>query len=259
MIALVLMVDNTTKQGEELVKAYGKILTRHRYGNLRLFFACYHKQWKWFFDLLSESPQLTQTEVACRVRGCVNGGVATAILLFGAKRQMALFPDKFDVVLEMSRGLEDRSEEGKGEAGESSGGRRTREEDGRRRQEKRKEENEIVDKVNRPMDVRNRSTKSNRKEVGGILGSVFGYESSDEEIGEEGSDHSPQCSNGEGQVGRGGVEIVHSEPPTASSNPSPPTQLVEQVNTYFENWCERMGDGSLRRCGVEAWPAWTNH
>lgn len=249
MIALVLMVDNTTKQGEGLVDAYGKILARHRYGNLHLFFACYHKQQRWFFNLLSQSPQLTQTEVACRARGCVNGGVATAILLFGAKRQMALFPDKFDLVLKLCRGMEDKRREGrKEEGGDCSGGEEcTREED--RRQEKRNEERASTDlgKVE--------NVKSNRREVGGVLGSMFGYESSDE-VDKDISSHSVEY----GDSREVGVEVVHCRPAHEPHPPGggSPSRLVEQVNTYFENWCERMGDGSLRRCGVEAWPEWTH-
>lgn len=282
LITLVLLVDNTTKQGEEL-NAYGKILSRHRYGNLRLFYVSYHKHWRWLFDLLSQCPQLTRNEVAWRVRGCVNGGVATAVLLFGAKKQLVLFPECFDVVLKLCRGLEEgidrRGKQEKGgreekeevevmgeeEEWEEIGGEETRGGKGRLGV---KDENVVVrNKTNRPV-VRNRRRKS---ELGGILGSVFGYESSGEESGDHSSDPNQHSEDdGDVQLGRRGVEeveevdfrpahaagsvnSVHHEPCSPSVG-----HTVEQVSTNFENWCEKMADGSLRRCDVEVWPEWTH-
>lgn len=226
--------------------------------------------------MLSQCPQLSRNEVASRVRGCVNGGVATAVLLFGAKKQLALFPESFDVVLKLCRGLEEgtdrrganekegREETGVEGMGEEGGERRPEKKGGERRPEKRggerrpekrdgKDENVAVRKeTNRPMDVKN------KREVGGILGSVFGYESSDEESGDssdpnqqydeddDGVQHRPQSANS-----------AHHDPRPPSAGVGRRTAGLEQVSTSFENWCERMGDGSLRRCGVEVWPEWT--
>lgn len=224
LVTLVLLVDNTTKQGEELAKAYGRILSRHHYGNLRLLFACYHKHWRWFLDLLNQCPEIVHNEAAWRVKGCVSGGVATAVLLFGAKKQLALFPEQFDVVWELCREEEGEGREGEGTArwkqGEGSPGGGVE------------------------------GTNCTKRDVGGVLGSVFGYESSSEDSGDN-SAPDQQFADGKEQVHERLVQ------PGRRCSAGCPAGLVEQVDTSFENWCERMGDGSLRRCGVEVWPEWT--
>jgi hypothetical protein len=184
--------------------------------------------------------------------------VATAILLFGAKKQLALFPEKIDAVVELCRGLDERIEE------ES-------ESEGEKRRGGRGERNSGVEGVmddrcvavgtrkgsKHPLGIRKKNTEP-KKEVGGVLGSLLGYESSadDDDDSDESTSNSNHSDNNDQQRSE--------DRPTQSSNsnhqPHPLSgnmaDLVEQVNTNFENWCERMGDGSLRRCGVEEWPEW---
>lgn len=181
---------------------------------------------------------MSHNEAKWRVKGCVSGDVATAVLLFGAKKQLVLFPERFSVVWELcgGRGVEEGGGEGKGMA-------------------RHKEGEEASGK------------KCRKREVGGVLGSVFGYESSGDEST---SDPHRQFTNGRWSVTeevRDG--LVHAEPASCDSHPASGDGngrrsgvgcpgLVEQVNTSFQNWCERMGDGSLKRCGVEVWPEWTH-
>lgn len=267
LVTLVLLVDSTTKHGEELVRAYGKVLTKHRYRNLRVYFACYCKHRNWYGDLLSQCPCLPRDEVVMRVSGCVCGDVATAMLLFGAKKQLLLFPEKFEVVCELYRGLKREGQEGEG-AGQEERGRRCQ----------------------KRGVARDKAAKRNH-EVGKVLGNTFGYESSSSESddcshGSDDSSHMPHpldgsgdsshmpcplhagsdCSHESGDKGSDGDHLADMPHPLSASpahrpHPLDPSgrgtpSLVEQVHTHFGNWCERLADGTLKRYGVEAWPEW---
>lgn len=157
-------------------------------------------------------PQLDSEEVEFREKGCVSGGVATAMLLFGAKKRFVLFPEKFEVVQELC-GRGERI--GGGERGVSS------------------------ENLSTGQSLR-------RRQVGEVLGTALGYETSDEEDSDSNS------------------KDEHPSPVNSTYKLHPHTgdglymELTEQVCGSFENWCERLGDGSLRRYSVEVWPQWTH-
>lgn len=218
---LVLLVDRTSRQkGEELIRAYGGVLSRFRYRNLQTFFLCHRGNRKWFEGVLKSCPDLSPEEVELRIRGCDSGGVATAVLLFGAKKQLVLFPNKFEVVRRLCGG----GAEGGGRGGA-------------------------------PSDVGDDSSASGRsgsdnlrhREVGRVLGNTLGYESSEEEAsGEEEAglrSHDTSKLNSTHKPHAGGERYL---------------ELMGQVRDSFQHWCERLADGSLKRYRVEVWPEWTH-
>ena len=234
---MILLIENFTKHGQQLLKAYGKVLKKHRYGNLRLFFLCYRSNGRWFEELLDGTTTLNRREAGLRVRGCISGRVATAIVIFGAKKQLVLFPEEFEVVRNLCE-----------------------DEEGREGSE---EESSI-----RKEAVTGKSTGIDSKSVGKILGNTLGYESSDEdESSGENSGHLERQYEpyGEGLQAHVKSRNEHTHPLGGHAHrPCPPTveqshlALVEQVCDGFENWCDRLADGSLRRHSVEAWPPWVD-
>ena len=254
IVTMILLVDNTTNHGQHLLKTYGKVLSKHRYGNLHLFFLCYHKNRAWFEELLARTSTLERQEAEWRLKGCVSGRVATAMLLFGAKKQLVLFPDDFEVVRQLCVG------------GGEGGGREGDTDDDVLRQDRSISKNSLSSAKTR--------AKNSNKTVGNILGSTLGYESSDENTEsdsfEDGDDHLSEErglseSSREGSPTHGNaVRHRHSRPASNRTHQPHPlsaeechSSLVEQVCGGFENWCDRLADGSLRRHSVEAWPDWT--
>ena len=224
-----------------------------------MYFVCYRKHRNWYGDVLSQCLSLPQDEVAVRASGCVCGGVATAMVLFGAKKQLLLFPEKFEVVHELYRGVKREQQEGggggagqEGGEGEGQGGRGGEGEEGSGRCHKR--------------------TDRTSKSVGKVLGNAFGYESSSSESdcshGSGDSSHMPHPSGGSGDSSHtpsslhGSDEDHLADSSTHNTHPSDPSvnretpSLVEQVHAHFGNWCERLADGTLKRYSVEAWPEW---
>lgn len=228
MCTLVLLVDQVSQQkGEELIRAYGSVLSRFRYRNLRPLFLCHRLNSGWFGRLLGACPDLSPDEAELRVRGCENEGVATAVLLLGAKKQLVLFPNKFEAV----RGL---CERGGGRVGR--GGAWSEREGG----------------LSGGESLRQR-------DVGEVLGNTLGYESSDddEEEREGGSTESEGEGAGPGRSSRSHHAPYSNSTHTAHSDGERYLELVRQVQEGFQHWCERLADGSLRRYRVQAWPEWT--
>ncbi len=250
-VTLVILVDNTTKHGQQLLRAYGKVLNKHRYGNLHLFYLCHRSNGAWFEELLARTSTLDREEAGWRVKGCVSGRVATAMVLFGGKRQLVLFPEKFEVVQRLC--VEDGGR-GKG----------------------REMENDSLGQDSNRKEAAEGTSGVKNKSVGKILGDTLGYESSDEgaSSSEEGSshlewyekresEHYDSKRNGQSTHGKLGSRIHHHTHPASGHTHKPHPlggmeethlALMEQVGNSFETWCERLADGSLRRHSVEAWP-----
>lgn len=229
IITLVLLVDKTAEHCNELLAVYGKVLSKHRYGNLRLFFLCRQSNGEWFERVLGCVTQLSQEEVEWRVKGCARGWVASAVLLFGPRLQLALFPENVQDVrklCEVGGGGRPTSSSGRSFGQDGESGRSPNLEDG------------------------------GRTEVGHVLGNTLGYESSDEDTPDSAEEHRTHKPDPSSTYQSHDPAELH--PPHNIEEVEGDLALVEQVSESFVNWCERLSDGSLHRLRVKAWPEWTH-
>ena len=257
VVSLVLLVDTAHDVGREVLAEFAKVLKKYPFRNLELFYLCYRTNCNWLGHVIGVCPQLRKDEIELRVKGCVVGRVATAVCLIGAKKQILLFPEKLETVLELySNGKEGRtccrdplSREKKEESGEGS---LKREEEVRSRvEEEGSLEGTVEDECDRTLNqrdfgvlvserARNHSRPNN---VGETLGKSLGYETSSDEEGRGDRENKSQFS----------TEKYSDESPDPAGSLGP----VVQVGERFSNWMERLADGSLTRYSVEAWPDWT--
>ncbi len=239
-MSLILLVDTTEPKGRDLIVAYGRILTKHRYRNLEIFYLCHHTDGGLFKDILNLSPTLRGEEISLRVRGCLNGAVASAICLIGAKKLFLLFPEKLEAVSELYRAM---GSEGSGESnGVHSSGQGVQLEAG----------------------LRNRHYKESGRSVGDTLGNTLG-------LNESSSDDDSQDSSGSAHHGSHPQKDRDQEDSSGSTHQRSPPQketahhgshpqrhqyLLRQVGDDFNCWLERLADGTLQRHHVERWPTW---
>lgn len=85
-------------EGADVLGAFDDTLRKHRYSNLKSFFLNYHSHGDWLGVILSRCLELDAEEVKVRVHACKTGGVATAICLIGSRKQVFLFPSKYELV-----------------------------------------------------------------------------------------------------------------------------------------------------------------
>lgn len=175
-----------------------------------------------------------------RVRACASGGVATAVCLIGTKKQFLLYPENLGLVCELNRqGMEGDTEGVSGGSSEIGG-------------------------------LKKNKNPGQKKDVGETLGNIFGYESESEE------EEDRFKFNGFSSNSTHKRHSAHKSGPNSSSHKSNPSfedlslrheleepsirqhlRQIEQVDATFENWLERLADGSLQRYTLEVWPEWT--
>ena len=291
-------------KAQQLVRTFGSVLRGFPYRNMLSFYLHGRASGEWFRKVLRSSDELSSEEVELRVKGCESGGVATAVLLFGSKRRLILFPNKFELVCQLCEGVASRGEgmatrvegvtrgrgvaskreegvasigeegvasrEEEGVASRGEEGVASREEEGVASREEEgvasRVEEGVASREEEGVATRGEGVASRRvpehqdrfgkreglrhREVGQVLGNTLGYESSEDE-----------SSTGSEQEG---AELVGSRSHDyAASNPAHRSsyedeELAWQVREYFQHWCERLADGSLKRYRVEEWPEWTH-
>ena len=76
--------------------------------NHRAYYLCYKTHEWWFGEMLKECSTMYREEAKARLSACYNGGAVTVLALFGARKQLCIFPESVVVCNGIRTTIEER-------------------------------------------------------------------------------------------------------------------------------------------------------